>query len=82
MKPRQAAKFHIIFSIVLIVICLTVLVLKPSWLLAVSCAALVAYVAGSGIRRSRRQKLSRDSIIEYCIVAVIALVIIFGAVLR
>jgi len=79
---KKSLKFHTLFSIFLAITCGVILAIHPSWLLAVSCALLVTYVAGNGIIHSRKNQLSRDSLVEYCLVAFIACLIIIGALLR
>ena len=81
-QHHKSLKFHTIFTIVLVLVCLATILLKPDWILAVSCALLIAYVAGNGIIHSRKNELTRDSIFEYGIVAVIVGLIIVGAVVR
>jgi len=81
-KPRQSLTFHTIFTCILAVSCLLVLFLRPSWLLSLSCALLVVYVTGNGIVLSRRGRLTRDTLLEYGIVASIVVLVIIGAVLH
>lgn len=81
-QHHKTLKFHTIFSIVLVLAGVTVLILKPSWLLAVSWILLLAYVAGNGIIHSRKNQLTRDSLLEYIIVAAIAVLILVGAAIR
>lgn len=81
-QHHKTLKFHTIFTLILVLVCIVTVALKPDWILAVSCALLIAYVAGNGIIHSRKNELSRDSLFEYLIIAAIAGLIIVGAALR
>lgn len=75
-------KFHTIFSITLAVILLVVIILRPSWLLVACCLLLIAYVTGNGVIHAKKSQLTRDGLLEYVLVALIALAIIAGAVVK
>lgn len=78
---HKTLKFHLIYTIVISLICVVIVALKPDIYLAVSAGLLILYVGGNGIIHTRKNELSRDSLLEYVFVAVIALVLL-GSALR
>ncbi len=78
----KTLKFNSIFSLSLALVFLIVIFLFPDIILGISMAFLVIYVAGNGLIHARSNKLERDTLIEYILLSVIALVIVVGAITR
>ena len=72
-------KFHTIYSITLAIVFLIILLFVRDIALGVAMILLVIYVVGNGIIHTKKSELKRDTLLEYIIVAVIALIIIAGA---
>lgn len=83
MKKRHVPtlKFHTVYTIILATALLATLIFFPDVSLFATILFLVAYVAGNGIIHSRKNELSRDSIIEYLVVALVGVVVVLGAIL-
>lgn len=81
-KSRIARQrvFHLWFTFGLAIISSGVIVLVPSASLFIVLAFLFVYVAGNGLIHARAQTLTRDILIEYGLVALVALVVLIGAV--
>lgn len=73
-------KIHTIFSLVLAIILLVVLIVAPSISLFAAMLFVVLYVSGNGIIHSKKNELSRDTIVEYILVSAIVIVVVIGAV--
>ena len=58
------------------------MIIEPQFSLAVAMGFLLLYVAGNGIIHTRQNKLERDTLIEYVILSVIALVILIDAMIK
>lgn len=76
----KTLKFHSLYSILLALVCIGVIIIFPSISLAIASAFLVLYVAGNGVIHARNGTLNRDSILEYVLLSIVALVLIVGAV--
>jgi hypothetical protein len=78
MKKRhiQKLKFHTIFTIIITIIFLIVLCIVKDISFAITMLFLGAYIAGNGIIHIRHNTLSRDAIVEYVLVTVIAAVLL------
>ena len=72
-------KFHTIYSTTLAIVFLIILLFVRDIALGVAMILLVIYVVGNGIIHTKKSELKRDTLLEYIIVAVIALIIIAGA---
>lgn len=73
-------KFHTIYTIVLSLVFAGIIVFVPDITLFAAVFFLILYVAGNGIIHSRNNELRHDSLIEYIIVSLVALVVLFGAI--
>lgn len=80
-RHHVSLKFHTGYTLVLAIIFVAVIIFKPDIALAGSMVFLILYIVGNGIIHSRKNVLSRDTIVEYCIVSAIALVVLIGAIL-
>ncbi len=75
----QRLPFHTWFTIGLAALSLIIMMLVPSATLLVVLAFLLFYVGGNGLIHARAKTLTRDILIEYVLVAVVALVVLVGA---
>ncbi len=80
-KHVSSLKLHSFYSIGLSVVFCTVVLVRPDATLAAAALAVVLYVAGNGIIHSQRNSLSRDTLLEYALVAIIVLFLLVSAVL-
>lgn len=81
MKPKhfRAMKFNTIYSVSLAIVSVALLLLFPDISLIIACAFLVLYVAGNGVIHWHHDTLSRDAIVEYIILSLVAVVLVVGA---
>jgi hypothetical protein len=79
---HPSLKFHTLYTIGLVAIFLVILVFVPDIILAASVVLFVLYVGGNGIIHAKKNQLSRDSIIEYILVAIMVAMLVAGAVLQ
>lgn len=79
-KHHASLKFHTIYSIVISVIFLIVILLVRDITLGAAAVFLIFYVAGNGIIHSKNNELKRDTLVEYILLSIIALVIIIGTI--
>jgi membrane-anchored protein YejM (alkaline phosphatase superfamily) len=81
-KHHKSLKFHTIFSIMLSIIFIAVLLINQDITLFTSAVFLLIYITGNGLIHSKTNKLSRDTMIEYIILSIIALLILLGTISR
>lgn len=83
MKKHHAKKlkFHTLFSVLLVIIFLTVLFFVRDVSLAIIMLFLAIYIAGNGIIHSKYNELKRDTVVEYLIVSGIVIIVVIGALL-
>ena len=81
-QHRKALKLHTIFTIVLVLVSLVIIALAPDLLLIVSIGALVTYVAGNGLIHVKKNQLTRDIVLEYCIIGAMMLIVVVSALIR
>lgn len=74
-------KFHTIYTLILAGALLATLFFFPDVSLFATILFLIAYVAGNGIIHARKNEFSRDSLVEYLIVALVGAVVVIGAFL-
>jgi len=72
----KSLKFNTIYSLILAIIFLVVIIAIPDLMLGVSMAFLILYVTGNGLIHARHNELGRDTIVEYFVISVIALIIL------
>lgn len=75
-------KFHTIFSVGISLLFLLILLINRDITLAIAMLFLAAYVIGNGLIHVRHNELSRDTILEYIIIATIVLVLLIGVLYR
>ena len=76
----RSLKFHTLYTIALSLLFLGVILLAPEITLFAAVVFLLLYVGGNGIIHSRKNELSRDSLVEYIIVSLVALVVLVGVI--
>lgn len=75
-------KIHTIFNLVIGVLYLAIIACYPSITLAMSTFFLLLYVAGNGLIHSKKNQLNRDTLLEYIILSVVALIILANAIIK
>lgn len=78
----QALKLHAIYSLILAIIFAVIIILVPDLILGVTMVFLLAYVAGNGLIHSKSNQLERDTLVEYILLALIALIVVIGSINR
>lgn len=73
-------KFHTVYSIVLTLIFLVIIIFIRDIALGAAMFFLLLYVGGNGIIHSKKNELKRDTLLEYIILSIIALVVLVGAI--
>ena len=71
-------KIHTIYTLVLSLVFAALLFVTRDLTLGVVMVFLLLYIAGNGIIHAHKNVLHRDTLIEYVVVAIIALVLLFG----
>lgn len=74
-------KFHTIYTIILSVVFLGIILLAPEITLFAAIVFLLLYIGGNGIIHTRKNELTRDSLVEYIIVSLVVLVVLLGVIL-
>lgn len=77
-QHRSSLKFNAIYSLILSVVFLLIILFAPEMTLGVAMVFLVLYIIGNGIVHTKNNELTRDTLFEYMIVAIIVFVIILG----
>lgn len=72
-------KFNTIYSVSLATVSIGLIIIFPNLSLIVACVFLAMYVAGNGVIHWHHGTLNRDAIIEYIVLALVALILIWGA---
>lgn len=80
-QQHRSLKLHTLFSIILAIVFVVVIAIVPEYSLFGAAGFLVMYVAGNGIIHYKKNRLSRDTLIEYVLVSLAALVVLIGALL-
>jgi len=73
-------KIHTIYSVILSVVFLVIILMAHEATLSAAAVFLILYVTGNGIIHTRNNELSRDTLIEYIILAFIALILLIGTI--
>lgn len=76
----KSLKFNTIYSLILAIVFLIVIMAIPDIMLGVSMVFLILYVTGNGLIHARHNELGRDTIVEYFVISVIALIILIETV--
>lgn len=84
MKKRhiQKLKFHTIFTIVITLLFIIVCMIVRDISLAIAMLFLGVYITGNGIIHVRHNELSRDTLIEYILIGLIAAVLFFSSLVN
>lgn len=72
-------KFHTLFSIFVAIAFICVLLISRDLILGLIMLLLFLYIAGNGIIHTKSNELKKDSLLEYILVSLIVLVIIYSA---
>ncbi len=75
-------KIHTIFNVIVWALYLTIILIYTDATLIISTVFLLVYITGNGLIHSRKNQLSRDTLIEYIILSLIALIILADALLK
>jgi hypothetical protein len=80
MKKKHVAslKFHTIYSIIIAAIFVLVIIFVRNILFAAAAGFLLLYIVGNGIIHAKKNELTRDTLLEYILIAAIVLVVIIG----
>lgn len=81
-KISKKLRIHQIFNIIISAIFIIAILINRDATLFTSVIFLVVSIVGNGIIHGRNDSLTRDTIIEYVIVAIIALVILLGSIIK
>lgn len=79
---HKSLKLHTIFSAVIAVALLATLGIARDASFAVVAIIALVYITGNGIIHAKYNVLTRDTVIEYVLVAVIVIVLLVGSFLR
>lgn len=78
----KSLKIHTIFNVIVWTLYLTIIFIYTDATLIVSTVFLLIYITGNGLIHSHKNQLSRDTLIEYIILSLIAFVILADALLN
>jgi hypothetical protein len=78
----QSLKLHTIFNVIVWMLYLAVILICTDATLVVSVVFLLIYITGNGLIHSRKNQLSRDTLVEYVILSLIALIILADALIK
>lgn len=81
-KISKKLRIHQIFNIIISIIFISAVLINRDVTLFASIIFLIISIIGNGIIHGQNGNLTRDTIIEYVIVAVIALVILLGSIIK
>ncbi len=81
-QHHKSLKLHTIFNLVTWSLYLLIILLNTNLTLIISTVFLLVYITGNGLIHSRHNQLTRDILIEYIILSVIALVILLNAFIK
>ena len=79
---HETLKYHTIYSFILSAIFISIVLLNRDSALVVAIVFLIFYITGNGIIHTKHNELKRDTLIEYIIISVIALIILIDSVIR
>jgi uncharacterized membrane protein len=79
-KHVSSLKFHTTYSVVLALVFVIIVIFVRDIALIAAMVFLFLYVAGNGIIHSKKNELTRDTILEYIIISIIVLVVIIGSI--
>lgn len=79
-KHFKSLKLHTIYSSILFIIFIFIAILKPEIKFSLAISMVIFYIIGNCLIHEEKNKLSKDAIIEYIIVSLIVLIVIFGTI--
>lgn len=79
---HKSLKAHTIFNLIIWSLYLLIILINSSTALVVSIIFLLIYITGNGLIHSKKNQLSRDTLIEYIILSAIALIILANALIK
>ena len=79
---HTSLKIHTIFNVAIWSLYLLIVAMNIDMTLIISTIFLLVYVTGNGIIHSKKNQLGRDTLIEYIILAAIALIILANALTK
>ncbi|TAL14137.1 hypothetical protein EPN95_03985 [Patescibacteria group bacterium] len=82
MKKKHIAslKFHTLYSIILAAIFVLVVIFVRNIVFAAAAGFLLLYIIGNGIIHTKKNELTRDTLLEYILISAIVLVVIVGLI--
>jgi len=82
MKKKHIAslKFHTLYSIILAVVFVLVVIFVRNIVFAAAAGFLLLYIIGNGIIHTKKNELTRDTLLEYILISAIVLVVIVGLI--
>lgn len=81
-KHYKTLKFHTIYSFVLAIIFLIIIIIVPDISLGLTMSFLILYVGGNGLIHAQNNELAHDTLVEYIVISIIAMIIIIGTIKR
>lgn len=79
---HNSLKIHTVFNIIIWTLYSLILVFNSNATLIISVIFLLIYITGNGLIHSKKNQLSRDTLVEYIILSAIALVILVNALIK
>jgi len=79
-KHIPSLKFHTLYSIILAAIFVLVVIFVRNIIFAAAAGFLLLYVIGNGIIHTKKNELTRDTLLEYILISAIVLVVIVGLI--
>ena len=76
----KSLRFNTIFSLTIAIIFLIIIINYPDILLGIAMVFLILYVAGNGLIHAKYNNLNHDTLVEYIVVSIIALIVLIGAI--
>lgn len=73
---HKSQKFHTIYNIIICTIFVIIIIFYHNISLVASTVFLLFYVTGNGLIHATKNELNRDTILEYMILSIIALIIL------
>ncbi len=78
----KTLKIHTVYNVAISVVFVVVIMLEHDTALLAATVFLLFYLAGNGMIHTSKNKLSHDTLIEYILLSVIALILLFNALIR
>lgn len=81
-EHQKSLKIHSIYNLLIAIIFIVLIIVKREIALTISALFLLFYIAGNSFIHSKKNLLDRDTLIEYIILSIIAIVILTSAFLN